>query len=288
MTDEPTNAKPAPRQIEAAGASFPCFDPGAGPPVLFLHGALGDWRTFAPHCLRLAPRYRAVSYTQRHFGAGPWPADSPPFGVATHADDLIAVIEALALGPVHLVAWSYGAHAALCAALARPGLFRSLFLHEPGFPSYVEDAAALAAIGRDAEAMFGPVFATMQESGAVAAATRLIDGSAQRPGYCGNLAPVRRCIVTENAHTMPLLLAQAPPPPVSRADLATLRLPVCVARGADTRPLFTLVAAAAAASIPDARLLEIPSSGHLWPEEEPDAFCDLVQDWLGDPDGTAL
>ncbi|MCW5750773.1 MAG: hypothetical protein KIT81_06470 [Alphaproteobacteria bacterium] len=134
----------------------------------------------------------------------------------------------------------------------------------------------------------GPGFAAMQESGAAAAAARLIDGSAQRPGYCRNLAPARRRIVTENAHTMPLLLAQTPPPPVSPADLAGLRLPVCPARGADTRPLFAQVAEAAATWILGARRLDIPSSGHLWPEEEPDALCDLVEGWLGSPDGTAL
>lgn len=48
------------------------------------------------------------------------------------------------MGPLHLVAWSYGAQVAVQAALWRSALVRSLFVYEPGLASMVTDAAELA------------------------------------------------------------------------------------------------------------------------------------------------
>src|SRR5690606_32990700 len=113
-------------EIAAGTDRFPCIDTGDGAPVGFLHGALGDRRTWRRQCDALASRFRCVAYTQRYFGDAAWRADGPPFGAGTHGRDLISVCEALGAGPVAVVAWSYAGHAALSAASLRPELFRGM------------------------------------------------------------------------------------------------------------------------------------------------------------------
>jgi pimeloyl-ACP methyl ester carboxylesterase len=120
-------------KLPAAGHAFDYLDIGSGEPVVFLHGALGDLRTFAPHCRLLSATNRAITYTQRYFGRGQASQEGPAFGIETHAVDLFAVLEALGVGPVNLVAWSYAGHAALRAAQLRPDLLKAVLIYESGF-----------------------------------------------------------------------------------------------------------------------------------------------------------
>ena len=137
----------APRGLRVGADVFPYADVGRGRPILFLHAAPGDHRMWQPHMALLADRWRCLAYTQRWFGTESWRPDGPPFGSATHATDLVNFVTALDIGPVALAAWSYSGHVALAAALARPDLFTSLFVYEPGFATYVTDPELLEPVG---------------------------------------------------------------------------------------------------------------------------------------------
>ncbi|MCK6628259.1 MAG: alpha/beta hydrolase [Anaerolineae bacterium] len=236
-----------------------------------------------PHRAAIAGRYRAVSYTQRYFGPAPWRPDWPPFGVNTHADDLAEFLQKLGIGPAHLVAWSYAGHVALTMALKQPDLLKSLFIYEPGVPTYVTDPAELEAFAADANAMFGPVFEAVQSRGDnVEGVRRLIDGSGQMPGYFDSQPQERQDLQMENARTMPLQLAQSAPPVITCEQLGTLTMPVCIAQGELTRPLFSIVSRAAARCIPHCRHMIIPGATHMWPDEDATGFITAVLDFLKD------
>lgn len=263
------------RHVTLNGDVFEYFDLGEGPPVLFLHGALGDLRTWLDHGRILSSRYRCIAYTQRYFGPYSWREDGPPFGVATHAHDLIAFAEALGLGPLYLVAWSYSGHVAFQAALQRPDLFRRLTVYEPGVPSYVTDSEELAAFGEDARTIYAPMAAAVSRGDLEEAARLMIDGSGG-DGYLDRQSPAYRTIILDNLHSMPRLMAQEPPPRISCADLARLTMPVAIAQGALTRPIFAVPSQAAAHCIRNARHMVVPHVGHLWPQEDPQGFADMV------------
>ncbi|NUQ79221.1 MAG: alpha/beta hydrolase [Polyangiaceae bacterium] len=263
------------------GALLPYIVQGTGPTILFLHGALADLRMWSRHLALVTPRFSAVSYTQRYFGVEPWGSDWPPFGVDTHAADLVELIHRLQAGPVHLVAWSYAGHIALTVALKHPELIKSAFIYEPGAPTYVSDPAELEALNADAIAMFGPVFEAVQGAGDVhEGVRRLIDGSGQRRGYFDSQPGERQQIQMDNARTMPLLLAQSPPPIITCDDLRSLRMPVCIAYGEFTRPVFSVVSRAAARCISGEWHKVIPGADHMWPDEDPTAFCAAVLDFI--------
>jgi len=164
-----------------------------------------------------------------------------------------------------------------------PDLLKSLFIYEPGVPTYVTDPAELEAFAADANAMFGPVFEAVQSRGDnVEGVRRLIDGSGQMPGYFDSQPQERQDLQMENARTMPLQLAQSAPPVITCEQLGTLTMPVCIAQGELTRPLFSIVSRAAARCIPHCRHMIIPGATHMWPDEDATGFITAVLDFLKD------
>jgi pimeloyl-ACP methyl ester carboxylesterase len=224
-------------------------------------------------------RYRAIAYTQRYFGLGKWSRGWPPFGVRTHADDLIELLQNVGEA-AHVVAWSYGAHVALTAASEQPSLFRSLFVYEPGIATYVTDAHELAEIAADANLMFGPVFAAVERGDNEAAVRALLDGSGQASGYFESQSLERRRVQLDSARVLPLLLWQPPSRPLSCDDLRRLRVPVAVAWGERTRPFFGVVSRAAARCVPGRAPAAVAGATHMWPEERPRELTTLVERFL--------
>jgi 3-oxoadipate enol-lactonase len=95
-----------------------------GEPVVLINGIFmhtGSWEGLEQ---ALAADYRVVRYDGR--GQGESSKPEGPYTVAQHTDDLEALLDTLALGPVHLVGLSNGALAALELAGRRPEQLRSL------------------------------------------------------------------------------------------------------------------------------------------------------------------
>jgi pimeloyl-ACP methyl ester carboxylesterase len=96
-----------------------------GPPVLFVHGNVSSSLFWQPTMLALPERYRPLAVDLRGFGdTDPEPVDATR-GLGDYADDLAAVIEALALPSVHLVGWSMGGGVVLQYLTARPATHRA-------------------------------------------------------------------------------------------------------------------------------------------------------------------
>ncbi|MDB5523329.1 MAG: alpha/beta hydrolase [Rhizobium sp.] len=267
------------KTLSVKGQDFDYLDLGSGRPVIFMHGVLGDLRTFTPHAEMLSDRYRTITYTQRYFGNRAWPEGGPPFGIETHAEDLVGFVEALGIGPVFLVAWSYAGHAGLRAAQIRPDLFRAMFVYETGFQTFLTDPAEIAAFKADLELMFGPVFAAVNAGDNEKAARLLVNASAQDEYYFESRTELQMQVELENAAMMPKLLAQTPPPRITTDDLTALQVPISIACGAKSRPSYKLVSEAAMRILPGPHYM-IPGVNHFWPDAEPNAFSGFVGEWL--------
>jgi pimeloyl-ACP methyl ester carboxylesterase len=107
--------------------------PAAGAPVVLLPGFTGSKEDFR---LVLAPLaaagHRAVAYDQRGQYESPGPQESSGCSVEALAADLLALLDALDAGPVHVVGHSFGGLVARSAVLKRPEAFRSLVLMSSG------------------------------------------------------------------------------------------------------------------------------------------------------------
>jgi non-heme chloroperoxidase len=155
--------------IVANGMDLHYMDRGRGDPIVFVHGALVDYREWEPVAIQLSQDYRTVTYSRRYNYPN---RNSPP--AANHSaeiegEDLAALIRRLELGSVHLAGISYGGYAALYTALRYPELVRSLTIVEaplvdwaqdlPGGAELYEDFMAMWRASGDAFAMNDPVAA---------------------------------------------------------------------------------------------------------------------------------
>src|SRR5512144_1182156 len=117
-----------PQRPPPAAASVPSNDPaalayadaGAGPPVLLIHGAWGDLRTFSRAIPVLSAGHRLSVPSLRYHWPNAWPASDDEayrnYTVETHAQDVAALIERLGIAPVDLVGHSYGGNVAAVLA----------------------------------------------------------------------------------------------------------------------------------------------------------------------------
>lgn len=100
---------------------------GSGPPVVLIGGLSQDhlgWAFQAPALA--AAGYQVISFDNRDAGQT---AQSPgPYGIPQFVDDTIGLMNALGLGPAHLVGASMGGMVAQELALAHPARVASLTL----------------------------------------------------------------------------------------------------------------------------------------------------------------
>ena len=100
------------------GVEIAYTERGSGPPVVLVPGWTGSGEVFEHQLAELAASFRVVTFDPR--GQGRSTAWQEGNSYPQHGLDLVAILEALDLGPVHLVGWSYGALACY-EAFARVG-----------------------------------------------------------------------------------------------------------------------------------------------------------------------
>lgn len=114
----------------------------AAPAVLLVHGVTGHAGAWAGVAPLLAPQLRPVAVDLRGHGASQW-SPTGDYATTTHADDLLAHVDALGLERVHLVGSSWGALVCLAFARRHPERTDRLVLVdiEPSFSQGVTEVA---------------------------------------------------------------------------------------------------------------------------------------------------
>jgi pimeloyl-ACP methyl ester carboxylesterase len=100
--------------------------PGTGQPVVLLHAGVADRRGWQAVAEALQPHTSVVAYDMRGYGE----TTAVTYGF-THLDDLRAVLDTVATGPVWLVGSSMGGELAIDAALSDPERVAGLVLLAP-------------------------------------------------------------------------------------------------------------------------------------------------------------
>lgn len=176
---------------------------GKGQPVVFVHGGLGDYRSWRFQIDAVAQRYRVISYSRRYAYPNEWIGDGMDNTISDNADDLAVLINKLELTPVHLVGHSYGAFTAVFLVFHHPQIVRSLVLGEPPVLSLLmknpEDV-------RLVEELQKRVFRLTEEAfsrGEPEKAMRIfVDGVIGIEGVFDKLPALARSIITDNMKSL--------------------------------------------------------------------------------------
>lgn len=118
--------------LDVNGTSLYYEDTGpgsTGETIAFSHGLLWSTALFAPQIEALRARYRCIAWDHR--GQGRSAADTRHcIGMELVWQDAVALLDKLAVGPVHLVGLSMGGFVAMRIAARRPELVNKLVLIE--------------------------------------------------------------------------------------------------------------------------------------------------------------
>ena len=107
-----------------------------------------------------------------------------------------------------------------------------------------------------------------------------VDGFAS-PGRFDKLSPEARLGVMQNAGFFRMMTrSQDPYPELPPGSLRGLRIPVLVITGEKTVEIHRRIDEELAKAIPRARSASIPNAGHGSPRENPQAFTEVVENFL--------
>ena len=254
------------RTIEVNGTQLHYVERGQGQPVVFVHGGLGDFRTWLPQVETFSARYRAISYSRRAHYPNVWPPDYTLSGMRLHVEDLAALIEALELGRTHIVGNSYGSYISLHLALAYPHLVRSLALAEPPVHPLLRQLPGgeelFRSFMRNAWAPAGEAFRQGDLEGGV----RLFIEGAVGPGEWDTLSPRVREAMMKDAPELAVATStrfETHMPPLTCEDVARIEAPVLLLRGENSPPMYTLINNELARCLPHAEHALVHGASHV-------------------------
>lgn len=267
--------------VTVNGTQLPLVEQGAGEPVVFVHGALGDYRSWLEVATALSSDHRVVTYSRRAHFPNPWPEKYDACDPDVHASDMAALIETLELGPVHLVAHSIGGVAALVMATRRPDLVRSLILGEPPLLPWLtgttEGASLLAAFATNASL---PAQEAFRRGNSEEGVRRFLDG-VMGEGAFDRIPPDVRGPLLDNASELGVQIATPPEilfSSLQPTSLSSLRAPVLLLQGEHSPRMFGLVNASLQAALPQAEVAHIPGVSHDL--SNPPVVVEKIRDFL--------
>ena len=242
---------------------------GEGDPVVFIHGFGLDSNMWDAQWAAFADRHRVIRYDMRGYGRS-----SEPAGPYSHVDDLLALIDFLGVGPVHLVGLSLGGRVALRVAATHLKAVRSLTLADPALDGHAWTDDWLQRWRKMTEAA---------RRGDLSAAKKLwrehvlfAPANAQ-PQVADSLrAMIDRYSGWHLRYPDPGEASQTPIAPM----LPNISIPTLVMVGELDLPDFQAIARRLGQELPQVELQTIAGAGHMSNMEAPQVFNDRVLGFL--------
>ena len=261
---------------EVNGYPMAYVEGGAGQTVVLVHGSLSDYRYWEPQVSAPFPGFRLVAVSLRHFYPEPWDGKDADFSIQQHADDVIAFIERLDAGPVHLVAWSRGGGVALGAAKQRPDLIRKLVLMEPVIACLAPQPAEPGKPDPAIERL--KAVGAHYEKGDIDGGLEYFVDQINGPGAWKARTQEQRVLALDNAWTLARQVTDTDA--VTPDDLRQMRMPVLLIGGERGPQFLAQTMEAAETHFPSAGRTTIPNAGHRMNLDNPAEFNRTLLEFL--------
>ena len=253
---------------------------GEGKRLVFIHGAMGDWRSWQPQWDAFSAHYACLSYSRRYSFPNRNDMPSPHHSALDEAEDLRLLLDELGWDRVILVGSSYGGFTALALALADPGRVEAVVAVEPPMMRYAhltEEGKRVAEAFRTSTIEpANAAFRRGEDELASQIMTGGINGAASP--HNGGEAMRRRL---QNMRAMKMLaLSTDEFPWIEPERLAALPMPVMLMSGADTPPVHRAIFDNFSPVMPQAEVLRVAGAGHGVSRDQSDFFNARVLDFL--------
>lgn len=247
-------------------------------PLALVHGSWGDHTNWNPVVGELARSFRVLSYDRRGHSQSARPKTQG--SLLEDAMDLAALLEALDLGPAHVVGNSGGAAVGLWLAAERPEMLRSLSAHEPPLFGLLADDPVLAPVLRAIDERITNVFRLLRAGNFRNAARHFVDNVAFGPGTWDKLPAGRQDSFVNNA---PTFLDELQDPKISIVDLDALGRfdrPALLTRGEHSPGFFPAVVGKIAAAMPSAEKSIFTGAAHVPHVSHPREFVETITGFI--------
>ena len=222
---------------------------GSGPPVVLLHGGMGNADHWSGQIAALAATYRVITMDSRGHGRSTWDGR---LGYRLMASDALAVMDHLEIAEAAIVGWSDGGNIGLDIAIHHPARLSGLFVFGANFhPSGLKKPAA------------GNITFPSYLRRATADFAKL---SSQKNRLGAFLKALRKMWRTE--------------PTFTEDQLKAIALPVTVAAGEHDEIVRRDHAERLAALVPGARLVVLENVSHFALWQDPAAFNAVLKTFL--------
>lgn len=252
---------------------------GTGELVILVHGALGDYRTWSRQLDTLSEHYHVVSYSRRAHHPQDFKHAKSEYSYRTHANDLIALIEALSNGPAHVVGHSYGGAIAALAAIERPDLFRTIVLAEPSLFFLISEPNDKIALQFHRIAL--NVVKKLAETGEMSLAVReylkIVTG---RDGF-DELSLDDQGVINQNAQTLgPMLSTYFESVALDSYRSWPSDKPTLILTGEHSPIVYRATCKQLRNNLPNSKLLVLPETSHGLHMESPNLFDQALMEFL--------
>ena len=257
--------------IRANGLEIAYERVGRGPPLVLVHGAALDSRSWQPQLAALADEFTVVAWDEPGAGrSSDVPAD---FGLADYADCLAALIGALALGRAHVAGLSWGGTVVLELYRRHPELVATLVLVDTyaGWKGSLPEEEVRARLQGVHEMVEAPVEAFDPTLPGLFAGEPPAE-------FVPLLEQIAAAVRPHSLRTQLSLMAEAD----QRDLLPRIDVPVLLIWGEHDARSPLGVARQFEQAIPDTTLVVIPDAGHVSNLEQPEAFDDAVRRFCRD------
>jgi pimeloyl-ACP methyl ester carboxylesterase len=241
---------------------------GAGPPLVLVHGAAEDGRSWQPQLAGLAGEFTVVAWDEPGAGGS---ADPPAgFRLADYARCLAALIEELGLGPAHVAGLSWGGTVVQELYRRHPEVVATLIMVDTyaGWKGSLPAAEVRARVDGARQMLAAP-------AGQFDPTLPGLFAAEPPAEFVPLMAAMAADVRPDSLWTQLSLMAETD----QRDLLPRITVPTLLIWGEhDVRsPLY--VAHQFAQAIPDAQLVVIPGAGHLSNLERPDLFNQAVREF---------
>jgi pimeloyl-ACP methyl ester carboxylesterase len=252
---------------------------GSGTPIVFVHEFADDHRGYEGQLRHFGRRYRAIAYNARGYPPSEVPDDPDRYGQARARDDILAVLDALAIRKAHIVGISMGGFATLHFGFAYPDRALSLVVAgcgygaEPGKRGQFQEETARTVALIEKEGM--AVTATSYAEGP----SRVQFQNKDPRGWAEFAANLARHSTRGSALTMRGVQALRPSLWDLVDEMRRLEVPTLVMTGDEDDPCLE-PGLLMKRTIPTAALVVLPNTGHALNLEEPARFNRCLDDFF--------
>jgi pimeloyl-ACP methyl ester carboxylesterase len=224
-------------------------------------------------------RHRCVSFSQRGYPPSDIPSEASRYGQDIARDDVIAVMDALAIDKAHVVGHSMGAYTALHVGMHFPARCLSVTAAGCGWGSTpdLQKRHAMQSLAAETGKMFA-------EEGIAAAAAKYADAPMRQAfkhkdprGWKEFARMLAEHSAEGHAHTMLNLQLKRPTLWDMEAQLGAFSVPLLIIVG-DEDDLCLDGSLFLKRTVPTAALAVLPRAGHTINSEEPAAFNAALAD----------